>query len=73
MDNMQPTMSETPRGTKSWRRLGLLHRTDGPAIEWSYGPKSWYLHGKSISFDEWLGQNQTLTDEEKVMYKLAHG
>jgi hypothetical protein len=73
MDGMQPIMTETYRGTKIWRRLGIMHRTDGPAIEWSYGPKSWYLHGKSISLDDWLDQNPDMTGEEKVMFKLEHG
>ena len=25
---------------------GQLHRTDGPAIEWNNGGKSWHLNGK---------------------------
>jgi hypothetical protein len=25
---------------------GLLHRTDGPAIEWNDGSKSWWINGK---------------------------
>lgn len=27
------------------REMKILHRTDGPAIEWSDGGKSWYLNG----------------------------
>ena len=33
-------------GTKFWHLDGKLHRTDGPAIEWSDGAKSWWLDGK---------------------------
>jgi len=29
-----------------WRQNGLLHREDGPAIEWADGGKSWWLNGK---------------------------
>jgi hypothetical protein len=49
------------------------HRTDGPAIEWENGKKGWFIHGTPLSFDEWIDQNQTLTEEEKVMYKLQYG
>jgi hypothetical protein len=49
------------------------HRTDGPAIEWEGGRSAWFIHGVPLSFDEWLDQNQTLTDEGKVMFKLHYG
>jgi len=32
-------------GNKYWYLYGLLHREDGPAIEWVDGDKSWYHHG----------------------------
>jgi hypothetical protein len=28
-----------------WRLVHLLHRDDGPAIEYSDGEKVWYQHG----------------------------
>jgi hypothetical protein len=42
MDN--PEISES--GTKKWYLNGLLHRTDGPAIEWWDNDTEWYLNGK---------------------------
>ena len=33
-------------GTKHWYQNGLLHRTDGPAIEHSDGDKFWYQNDK---------------------------
>ena len=33
-------------GTKFWFLNGKLHRTDGPAKEWSDGDKFWYLNGQ---------------------------
>ena len=36
-------------GTKSYysdKELNILHREDGPAIEWSEGRKSWWFNGK---------------------------
>lgn len=37
---------EESNGTKRWYCNGVLHREDGPAIEWPDGAKSWYSHGK---------------------------
>jgi hypothetical protein len=31
---------------KYYLKNGKLHRTDGPAIEWSDGSKAWYIDGK---------------------------
>jgi|SRR5579859_1064158 len=33
-------------GTKRWYLNGLLHREDGPAVEYTDGTKEWYLHGQ---------------------------
>jgi hypothetical protein len=33
-------------GTKHWYLNGYLHRTDGPAVEFSNGNKSWYLNNQ---------------------------
>ena len=33
-------------GTKHWYLNGKIHRTDGPAIEYSNGTKCWYLNGE---------------------------
>jgi len=42
----QPEMKVYPNGKKEWRLNGKLHRTDGPAIEWTGGSKEWRLNGK---------------------------
>jgi hypothetical protein len=74
MDNMQPVITTNRFGDKFYRLNEKLHRTDGPAIEWS-GPdgNEWWLHGRPLSFGAWLEQNPDMTGEEKVMYKLEHG
>jgi len=44
-------------GSKRWYRDDLLHREDGPDIEYSNGSKEWYYEGKKIecsSNDEFL-------------------
>jgi hypothetical protein len=56
-----------------WYLDGKIHRTDGPAIEWPDGDKSWFLNGVSLSLNEWLDQNTYMTEEEKVMFKLQYG
>ena len=34
------------------REMTILHREDGPAIEYSNGCKSWYLNGKEVTETE---------------------
>jgi hypothetical protein len=60
-------------GDAWWYSEGKLHRADGPAVEYADGRKGWWLHSTHLSFNEWLDQNKTLTDEEKVMFKLQYG
>ena len=35
-------------GSYFWYDMGLLHREDGPAIEWSRLNHVWYYHGQLI-------------------------
>lgn len=39
---------ETVEKTKMWIKDGLLHRENGPAVEYPNGSKIWYLNGKVI-------------------------
>lgn len=41
----QPEMRINELGTKSWFLNDLLHREDGPAVEYENGTKVWYLNG----------------------------
>jgi len=39
-------LTEDEYGNKYWtKKNGLLHRLDGPAIEWANGHKEWYKNG----------------------------
>ena len=38
-------------GNIFWCQDGLLHRDDGPAIEWINGDKYWYKNGKLHRID----------------------
>ena len=62
-------------GTKHWNKDGLLHREDGPAIEFADGTKSWLVNGKlhrkdgpAIEFADgtkyWYINDRQLTEEE---------
>ncbi|WP_202416724.1 hypothetical protein [Duganella qianjiadongensis] len=33
-------------GSTKWYQDNILHREDGPAIEWANGTKEWYLRGR---------------------------
>jgi hypothetical protein len=43
---MSSNKQEFPNGTKYFNEQGLLHRTDGPAVEHKDGYKSWYINGQ---------------------------
>jgi hypothetical protein len=66
---------EYSTGNKSWWLNGRLHRVDGPACEYveSDNVNVWYLYGNYYSFDDWLEANKFISEEEKLMLKLAHG
>ena len=42
----QPECRVDEGGNKEWLLNGLLHREDGPAVEYANGAKGWWLHGK---------------------------
>ena len=37
---------EFPDRIEYWNEKRKLHRLDGPAVEWDYGTKEWYLNGQ---------------------------
>lgn len=39
-------------GTKEWYRLDVLHREDGPAVEYANGDKEWWWRGKRFRIDD---------------------
>lgn len=61
-------IAELANGTKYWYKEGLLHREDGPAIEWSDGGKAWYLEGK-LYYDINL-KNFVVLDYDKGKYGI---
>jgi hypothetical protein len=49
--SQEPECKVFSGGTKEWLLNGLLHRTDGPALEGASGTKAWWLHGKRHRVD----------------------
>ena len=45
-------------GTKQWFLNKVWHRTNGPAIAYHDGEKSWYWHGRPVSEYEHMMQEQ---------------
>ena len=44
---MKSKLTVYDNGTKEWRLPnGLLHREDGPAVEFTNGDKKWYVNGQ---------------------------
>ena len=47
-----------------WYKDGLLHRTDGPAVEYPNGSKEWWVNGVKLSEKEFM--EKTMSDEKVV-------
>jgi len=58
------------------REMTILHREDGPAIEWTDGYKSWYLDGKRHREDgpaiEWASGYKSWYLNGKEVTEEAH-
>ena len=64
------------RGTKSWFLNDVLHREDGPAIEYYNGDKYWYLNGEHLTEAEFNKRFQKpcsdkVVEIDGVKYKLV--
>lgn len=46
----EPILTEI-NGVKEWRLNNLLHREDGPAVEYSFGTKLYFLNGQPHRLD----------------------
>ena len=51
MNETNPVVNDY--GDKFWYQDGLLHRLDGPAIEWADG-KEWFIEGEQLTEEEFL-------------------
>ena len=51
---MKPKMIIDKHGTKTWGINGLLHRTDGPAVEHINGFTEYSIYGEAMTEQQWL-------------------
>lgn len=51
MTNPTPTLKTDRAGTRRWYVNDLLHRVDGPAVEYAMGDKEWWVNGKRHRVD----------------------
>lgn len=63
-------------GTKNWYFKGLIHREDGPALEFSNGYKAWYLNGRCLDYlvvvDDPYYQKKYPKLVESIMIYIVH-
>jgi hypothetical protein len=43
-----------------WFKNGVLHRSDGPAVEFKSGRKFWFLNGKEVTEQDAIDQRQEM-------------
>ena len=53
-------------GDKCWTKEGIIHREDGPALEYNDGLKYWYIDGKRFTEEDF-----NITIEEIRQLPLA--
>ena len=68
---LTPIRTVTSKNVVRWIVRGLLHRADGPAVEFPSGNVSWYLDGKWLSFKAYTVAAEW-TDEQIIEWKLTH-
>ncbi len=61
-----------------WRKHGMLHRTDGPALLYSTGEEFWYINDKNITdeVNRWIKENNLPNwtvwyNSIKILFKLT--
>lgn len=69
-------LTKLPDGGSRWFKNGVLHREDGPAVEYPDGSKYWYLNGfphredgpakeNSYGAKQWYLYGRFITDGER--------
>lgn len=55
----------------AWYRENILHKEDGPAIEWADGTRAFFLNGNQLTeeeFSQWF-EKKTLQRKTKLYFK----
>ena len=57
-----------------WIKDSGRHRSDGPAVIYQGGGVSWWLNGDwYYTFEEWVEDNEEITDRQIFLLKLKYG
>jgi hypothetical protein len=67
LDNDRKIILSDENGNNEWYINGLLHRSDGPAVEYSNGRADWYCYGVKIFTSE-LGDPESNENEAESGY-----
>jgi hypothetical protein len=67
MSDQQPTMTTDEYGDREWHLNRQLHRTDGPALEWTSGERGWYIRGQELEFSQWLAEVKRNLSKEDIL------
>jgi hypothetical protein len=54
-------------GDRFWYLGDMLHREDGPAIEWVTGDRFWYLNGQKMTEAEFNARSKVESCDGKVV------
>ena len=63
-------------GDQFWYKDGKRHRDDGPAVIWSDGDQSWYIHNEDITNEvtQWAEQCNidldNMSESDKLILKI---
>ena len=74
---MKPQYIEiTSTGSKFYykdREMQILHREDGPAVEWRDGTVNWYLNGERLTEQEFLKRTakETILTMDEIAAKFG--
>ena len=66
----KPELKIDKYGNKYWRLNGLLHRIDGPAVEFTSGYKAWFLNGKQVKEKDVIDFNPKITEREYIEFVM---
>ena len=69
-DNDLPAVEQS-NGNKYWHKNGKLHRENGPAIEYYYGRKSYFLENKYYAEENYYKTLKEINDLP-LEIKLTH-
>lgn len=76
---MEQSISSILNGAMVWylpsKGKMYWHRIDGPAVEYGYGQKLWYIDNRQLDIDEveqWIKENNIdlTTAEDQMAFKL---